>query len=666
MSTKKRKIRILNLRSKLTAAVVAVALIPLLILSIAIMNQSEKAIIETVGNSFSSQVRATLDGLLRDVDGFRKEALSLAVNPSIEQLVVIPATSVINRHGLLNKSVEEMEAIMEETRNLEANSRTQTFLQTSVAEFDSFTELIVTNLDGLTLAATHRPERFVHSEQDWFLQALEEGTYIGKIQYLPSIDELGIPIATTVYRSTTGKPAGVLRGLIPLSRLAVNLVDLVEHIEMSEAQLLCSNRPILTIQYEKDGPIIYTHLNEERDVPFIQMDDDTKEWSLGKDTFGNVSVTAQLGSDHFPDLDHGFEWTLRVAQPTKYSLAQMSQLKRASYIIVAVAVLIIALISIYLTSRITRPILELAAHAQGLAGGRLRQYRPTRKAHDETGALTDAFNAMTRDLARLLKRVHDAAVNVASASQQISAGMEEMAAGTQNQAQDIQAGTEEIEAMSEAMSTIDKQAQQAAELSENAYQAALEGQTDAESAVNGMLDIKASVDQLGEQTKQIEQILGFIQEIAEQTNLLALNAAIEAARAGEHGRGFAVVAEEVRELAERSSTATTEIRDVLVQIQNGARNSIESVEDGQALVNQVNKALQQIAAATESTAKLVKDISTASVEQTTRTNEAVALFESISHITEQTAAGAEETAASSQSLSEMAQQLQAMLDEFRQ
>ncbi|HHY08832.1 MAG TPA: hypothetical protein GX530_10060 [Corynebacteriales bacterium] len=161
MSTKKRKIKLLNLRSKLTTAVVAVALIPLLILAIAIMNQSEKAIIETVGTSFSSQVHSTLESLLRDIDGFKKEALTLAVNPSIEQLVVIPATSAINSHGLKDKSIEEMEAIMEETRNLETNTRTQTFLQTSVTEFDSFTELIVTNLDGLTLAATQRPERFL-------------------------------------------------------------------------------------------------------------------------------------------------------------------------------------------------------------------------------------------------------------------------------------------------------------------------------------------------------------------------------------------------------------------------------------------------------------------------------------------------------------------------
>jgi methyl-accepting chemotaxis protein len=168
----------------------------------------------------------------------------------------------------------------------------------------------------------------------------------------------------------------------------------------------------------------------------------------------------------------------------------------------------------------------------------------------------------------------------------------------------------------------------------------------------------SAMEEIEKSAKQINTIIGVIDEIAFQTNLLALNAGVEAARAGDSGRGFAVVATEVRALAQRSATAAKEIKTLIA-------TSSAQVESGVKLVVETGKALSQIVERVDRLNALVADIAASTRKQATALEQVNAAVNQTDQMTQQNAAMIEESTAASGAVAEKAEELSQLVENFQ-
>ena len=160
--------------------------------------------------------------------------------------------------------------------------------------------------------------------------------------------------------------------------------------------------------------------------------------------------------------------------------------------------------------------------------------------------------------------------------------------------------------------------------------------------------------------------------IVKQLIMLSLNAAIEAARAGEQGRGFAVVADEVRKLAERTTTATKEIAQMIATIQDGTTGAIKAMEIGSQQVQEgvtstarAGESLKQIINMSEEVGSMITHIATAATQQSGATSDVNQSMDQIAHLGKESAAAAQQSAKACQDLSELALALQNMVGGFK-
>lgn len=255
----------------------------------------------------------------------------------------------------------------------------------------------------------------------------------------------------------------------------------------------------------------------------------------------------------------------------------------------------------------------------------------------ELEAVADQAARATSEIARSSAQVAQGTSEQASAVQAIGHSVEDLSGvirqvttGAARQSEAIEVAARISGQVASAAEQMAASAGAASSGAETATAAATEGANRVRATVEGILRLQSRMDTtsneiqaLGGRSQEIGKIVAVIEDIAAQTNLLALNAAIEAARAGEQGRGFAVVADEVRQLAERVSSATKEIAALIEGVQRGLDASVHAVGEGaaemrssSAAAEEAGETLSRILGAVNAVASQISDISTYAGELT--------------------------------------------------
>ena len=228
---------------------------------------------------------------------------------------------------------------------------------------------------------------------------------------------------------------------------------------------------------------------------------------------------------------------------------------------------------------------------------------------DEIGRLGESFNLFLEKLRRMVRRIKGETNSIAKAS----VHLDEASANLDKGVELLQKHTDSISHVSETLRLRAEEVQQMIKELENAV-AEISHQTanaanmteEAHQKVTGVVN---TIQSLGASSKEIGEVLNFINSIADQTNLLALNATIEAARAGEAGKGFAVVAGEVKALANQTSEATEDIARKIKAIQESSDEVISAVNEVVDVISQISEISNNIAAAVEEQTATVSGIS---------------------------------------------------------
>ncbi|GAC1391334.1 MAG: hypothetical protein NVSMB38_11440 [Ktedonobacteraceae bacterium] len=320
---------------------------------------------------------------------------------------------------------------------------------------------------------------------------------------------------------------------------------------------------------------------------------------------------------------------------------------------------------------------KLVSEVSGVGDGDLRVQAEVTA--DALGVLADSFNYMVEELGSLIVRVKLVANEVDNSTVMILDRMTQLVESGDVQINQITEAAIEIERMSASSRQVAERSQVLYDVARDARQDAQGGREAVEQAVEGMgrindnVQLTASkVQDLGERSREIDEIVAAISSIAHQTNRLALDAAIQAAMAGENGKGFGAVAADIRRLAERAKEQVSSITKIVRNVREEVGAVAISMQDteretrsGTRLTREAGVALEAIFTAVEQQAREIENINKVAIQQLQSSSSIVQIMHGVSESTQQSGASTRDASQSMERLARLVEQLRSSVEAFK-